>query len=374
MDLNLGDMQFYWRLTHRAQEANPVSNFLPFSLGIDRELSLVRQKKNSITESALKLIYQLEANVGYLEDGNDLAGIYGTDFLNWISQHLVGLEDHSILEIGCGRGYILRELYKKGFKYLTGIDPNPASASNAKKISVIKGFYPDEYPGDRHKVILHYDVLEHTHEPVEFLARHLEHLDEDGLVLAAVPDCTEAVSLGDISMCLHEHINYFTIDSLKRVFELAGLHVIDIKKGSSVGTLYIAGKKMAGKARLATSANDCYHFEERAAVTLGRFKEIYSSLSKNTGFYVPLRFFPYLASVSNHLPEGARFFDDSSAFRGKYYDGFSPIIEEGIRLQQNPVDCMLIGSHVFSQKITQKVLHFNGGCRVFSLSEICGVK
>jgi 2-polyprenyl-3-methyl-5-hydroxy-6-metoxy-1,4-benzoquinol methylase len=373
--LNLGMMHFYWRLTDNAQPGNPVPTTLPFSFEIDETLGLLKQTRSPEVEKALKAVYQHEANVGYLEEGNDLALLYGQDFVLWASKYLSTRLDRELLEIGCGRGYLLNEYYNLGIRNLSGIDPNPGSVESLRsKVNFIKGFFPDDMTKGRYDIIMHYDVLEHIFEPVVFLKKHLEHLNEGGIVLVAVPDCSKAIELGDVSMAIHEHVNFFNEASLQSVFTKAGFKVLEIKQSSSVGTIYVAAQRcMSDEMNEVVIDKDLHCFFERANSNIKNFKETFDNAiqSGSIGMYVPLRFFPYLAASSSMLPPNVRFFDDSSAFKGKYYDGFTNQIEGGESMKERPVGTLFVGSFVFSEKIKAKVKQFNGAQSVIGLNEIC---
>ena len=75
--------------------------------------------------------------------------------------------------------------------------------------------------------IFHSDVLEHIDTPINFLKEQYEGLNNEGILIISVPDCTESIKIGDVSMALHQHINYFTINSLKNIVERAGFEVLE---------------------------------------------------------------------------------------------------------------------------------------------------
>ena len=59
-------------------------------------------------------------------------------------------------------------------------------------------------------MIFHVDVLEHIPDPLLLLKEHYKNLNYGGYIIVNVPDSTDAVSLGDISMASHQHLNNFT--------------------------------------------------------------------------------------------------------------------------------------------------------------------
>src|ERR1043165_4724775 len=108
--LNLGEIQFYWRVTEKPNEPkNVVPDFLPFEFVFDESTQLIRQKKDQVILDALEKIYLEEFNVGYLKEGHALAEGYGNDVLRFvkdtIQNHLPNAK--RLLEVGCGGGYML---------------------------------------------------------------------------------------------------------------------------------------------------------------------------------------------------------------------------------------------------------------------------
>ena len=85
-------------------------------------------------------------------------------------------------------------------------------------------------------------MLEHVVNPVEFLQNHINDLNSGGLIAFAVPDCSSYIKCGDISMILHEHLNYFDNDSLRNVVECAGFEVLNIQKANHGGVLFCIAK------------------------------------------------------------------------------------------------------------------------------------
>lgn len=59
----------------------------------------------------------------------------------------------------------------------------------------------------------------------------------------AVPDCTKSIEMGDISIAIHEHVNYFDEISIRNVIELAGFYPLIIKKAPNGGVLFCAATK-----------------------------------------------------------------------------------------------------------------------------------
>ena len=86
------------------------------------------------------------------------------------------------------------------------------------------------------------DVLEHIFEPIEFLNSLRETLKENSTVIIAVPDATSENMTGDYSMLMHQHISYFTEQTLFNTLIESGLEAVSIEKAGYGGSLYAIAK------------------------------------------------------------------------------------------------------------------------------------
>ena len=76
-------------------------------------------------------------------------------------------------------------------------------------------------------------VLEHIDEPREFLKALAAKLEPGTAVFFEVPNALFTIRDGGIWDIIYEHCGYFTPSSLKRVFQLAGLQVLEIAESFS---------------------------------------------------------------------------------------------------------------------------------------------
>lgn len=365
----LGKIPFYWGMRDNLTE-NPdmIPEFLPFELIFNESLQLFQQKASDYINECLQKVYLHDSNAGYLQEGHALAELYGGDFLEFmdtILQKRPGL--NSCLEIGCGGGYLMKKLKDRGYDVM-GVDPSPVAVRKAKEFGIIvmKDFYPvNSKPGrwasgpeSKKDCIYHYDVLEHVADPVEFLKAHKNELKPDGIVIMAVPDCSQSNQRGDISMVLHEHINYFDEESLRITIEAAGFDVLQLRPSKKMGVLYAAAQWLENKEAKHPSPLNYHKFEkffQGFHNILGNLQEFLAQgrSEKTTGIYVPLRMIPYLAIL--RIFNGIRFFDDDPEMRNKYFNGFDIPVENIDQLVEEPVDRLVIASFSFASIIEKKV-------------------
>lgn len=207
-------------------------------------------------------------------------------------------------------------------------------------------------------LVIHYDVLEHVEDPVGFIRHHHHDLNAGGKIVFGVPDCSEYIKYGDISMVLHEHLNYFDHESLRKVVELAGFEVLEIRRAEHGGVLFCAAKKIENSFASVSGCGDekMRRFVSKNRGICKRLKE-YGHLVRESkgrlGFYVPLRMLPYMPIMG--WEENCRFFDDDSGLHRRYFDGYPIPIENFDDLRASPVTHLIIGSFSFGDKIRLKI-------------------
>ena len=355
---DLGRQHFYWRMTDLPGDPpNVVPEFCDLSLTFDDRMGLIRRGHDLEVDGFLKRVYDIGSNVGYLTEGSDLAKRYGDEFLYFSLRHVqdAGLPSTRGYEIGAGGCYLMRRFQENGV-FLCAIDPSPMTSDAAEKIGAecIVNHYPLVEPLERRSLIVHYDVLEHCEDPVGFLSSNRDDLAQGGLLLFAVPDCGPCIDVGDISMAIHEHHNYFDQGSLSRVVSSAGFDVREISKSDYGDVLFCA-------ATVRTSAPDriprfeaenftrfCTQADRRRRV-VARVIEAATSTPNGLGLFVAQRSFPYLCSSGVY--DGFKMYDDNRAIEGRYFDGFDSPVQSRSTFLENSPSHLLVLSQAFGERI-----------------------
>lgn len=381
-NIEIAHLPFYWRLVSRAEKSDGVvGSKYPFAFDFDRELGLVIQRRDPEVLAALERIYRLGHNIGYLQDANELARPYGTDFIRYLTDVLTANSNiRRVLEVGCGGCVVLSDLKSRGYDVF-GIDSSPfAAQEGAKKgVDVLTDFFPSEKLEGAYDLIFHVDVLEHIDDPASFLKHHYDRLSDNGVIVVNVPDATESIELGDISMAMHQHLNYFTVDSLARTLEAAGFEVISVDKARYGGSLYAVGRRnkqlpaLLGKWQTVAHEATYETFVTKATKVMAAMNnaidEITSDAANTLGYYVPLRSLPYIAITPNRKP--FRFFDDTGHWHHREFDGVDVEVENFADLKARPVSHVIIMSLTFSDAIRRKIhAEFGETIKTLSLVEI----
>jgi SAM-dependent methyltransferase len=319
---------------------------LPFEYYFDEELNLLKQKSSNETSVLLREVYQL----GSLLEGslsNSSGRSYFTPFINFIKKN--SEINHSVLEIGAGQGVLLKEL-KEYFSYAIGIDPQEQKQN---EIEVICDFFPSKLIKNNFDTIVHYGVLEHIENPIQFLEDHKVHLKKNGNVIIAVPNCSDYIEEGEISMFIHEHFNYFEDSSLVRVLKKVGFNEFNIEKFQ--GVIFISAR---------WDGSDSVNFENLESNSSVEFsKKVIEKIdilrNKIEGFkdgdiavYPAQRGLNYLSILEK---TNVRLVDDSLEIIGRYLPGFSNKIESFNSLIESPPKLILLTSKTFKQQLLKKM-------------------
>ena len=185
----------------------------PFELQYNKTLNRMEQKDNLLLKELLKKVYNFGYEMGTPSDNTVLGKPYIKDFLSFFNKN--AKSSGKVLEIGCGTGYLSKQLKLKGYNVKL-IEPGIGYEKYWKKydLDVINDFFPSDKIKDKFDYIIFYTVLEHIKQTDVFLKYVREHLKDDGKVFFSVPDCSREIAQGDGSIFLHEHYHYFTPSSL----------------------------------------------------------------------------------------------------------------------------------------------------------------
>jgi 2-polyprenyl-6-hydroxyphenyl methylase/3-demethylubiquinone-9 3-methyltransferase len=173
--------------------------------------------------------------------------------LEVLKEHLP-LKDARVLDIGCGGGLFL-SLLKQAGAQVTGIELSDSRAQYAKtrhgldiqKRRIESGFWQSGYAGHFDAVTL-WDVIEHVNYPFQTLQSAANVLKPGGLLLIDTPcrdgfyhrfgEFTYRLTNGRFptflnamySSHLFGHKQIFSTSEMRRLFEAAGLKVIELRR------------------------------------------------------------------------------------------------------------------------------------------------
>jgi SAM-dependent methyltransferase len=146
----------------------------------------------------------------------------------------------AVLDVGSGRGDLLRVLQRRG-STVTGLEPSPDAAQAAEGLGVktVVGTLVDaELPQGTFDAVIFHHSLEHVTQPVEALGKVRDLLKRGGTVFIVVPNFASrsARRRGEAWWALDvpRHRTHFTPQGLESALHRAGLRVQLLKETASV--------------------------------------------------------------------------------------------------------------------------------------------
>ena len=159
-----------------------------------------------------------------------------------IAERLLNSADPFIVELGCNDGILLKHFAKKKYRHL-GIEPSENVAEEANKIGVntISKFFDsnlaDEIIGQYGKadLIMSANVMCHIPNIVDIAQGIKKLLKSDGIVKFEDPYLGDVIEKISYDQIYDEHVFLFSCLSVKHLFQLVGLELIDAERQSTHG-------------------------------------------------------------------------------------------------------------------------------------------
>jgi len=158
-------------------------------------------------------------------------------------------EDHYIVDIGCGSGFLVELLRQKGFNAL-GIEPNEELIKLSKKlypeIQIRHGSLENlNTVGKRFDVVIMADVLEHVEDDGVALNNLASYLTEGGVLICVVPAHPFLYGKRDVS---YGHVRRYSKTTLLRRLINAGFDPLKIHYWNMLGFLpYLISERILGR-------------------------------------------------------------------------------------------------------------------------------
>jgi len=167
-------------------------------------------------------------------------------------------EKSLVVELASNDGYLLKNFVEKGIAVL-GIDPAPGPAEAAEKIGVptLCDYFSKELAsrlrcqGRQADVIIANNVLAHVADTNGFVTGIKILLKDNGVAVIEVPYVRDLIEHCEFDTIYHEHLCYFSVTSLDRLFRRHKLFLNDIERLSIHGgslRLYVEHRESVQKA------------------------------------------------------------------------------------------------------------------------------
>ncbi|MGA9477037.1 MAG: class I SAM-dependent methyltransferase [Desulfobacterales bacterium] len=164
-----------------------------------------------------------------------------------------GLQDKTIIEIGCGKGEFLKYICSLGRNRGVGFDPayipgRSYDEDTEVEVDFVRDIYSDKYAGFHGDLICCRMTLEHIPDTAELVrtVRRAVAGRRDTVVFFQVPDVTRILRDCAFEDIYYEHCSYFSPVSLSRLFQRCGFDILDVR--TAYDDQYILLETRAAKA------------------------------------------------------------------------------------------------------------------------------
>ena len=137
-----------------------------------------------------------------------------------------------VVDIGCNDGTLLDGYSSRQLRFL-GFDPSDVTRYAIEKgYDVVRDFFSaralrTRYPDRRAKVITSIAMFYDLEDPAAFVQDVAEGLAEDGVWVMELHYLPLMLELNAFDVIVHEHLEYYSLAVLERLFAQAGLEVVD---------------------------------------------------------------------------------------------------------------------------------------------------
>lgn len=174
-------------------------------------------------------------------------------YFEWFASSLASIlpSGARVLEIASNDGSLLSQLRDSGLQSV-GIDPaaNLTAAAASKGLAVLTGYFPDTRPEGTFDAIVAMNVAAHTPDPLTFMKGIAAALSPGGIALVQTSQAW-MISRGEFDTVYHEHYSFFSVNSMSRLADAAGLVLSKVDLVSVHGTSFLFSLRHPGQKPLA---------------------------------------------------------------------------------------------------------------------------
>ena len=147
-----------------------------------------------------------------------------------------------VLDVGCNDGTQLDYFKELGCK-TAGVDPaqnlyERSSANHEVYCEYLDDAFIEKMQGRVFDIITAQNVFAHTADPLHFLNTAKNLMDDDSLMFIQTSQANMILN-NEFDTIYHEHISFFNIQSMDKLCQRAGLHLIGVKFMPIHGTSFV---------------------------------------------------------------------------------------------------------------------------------------
>lgn len=290
------------------------------------------------------------------------------EMFHFVDEYLHLTSGDSVLDIGGNDGTLLSEFLSiNPYLDVLNIDP-AANLIKLNKVPALNAFWGMETAsklGKKFKLITSTNVFQHTADILDFVKAVSLSLDSQGLWVLEFPYFKTTLETGQYDQVYHEHIYYYTLKPLVKLFTKCGLQIInatpqDIHGGSMRLVISKTGAYPESCINEHLITPDEYKgWGEVVSKHISDSQELLRGLSADgktlAAFGAAAKgcVFMNAAGVDHTLIEAV--IDDTDLKQGKFIPGTGIQIKSGDYLDQNKVDYLIILAHNFKNEIIQSL-------------------
>lgn len=275
----------------------------------------------------------------------------------------------TILEVGSNDGRFLNALREEGYQKLIGIEPahDARLAARKERIETIHSYFNRKSAKEFIKrygkcdLFISRQMLEHINDLNEFSGAMDTVLSPQGFVIFEIPNFATNLNMLDYALW-EEHINYFSLDTLKYFLEKSGIQILHYENIIFGGDSLVIVGKYIGKSLsissleyMKTLKSKIIKYRDRWPIFRNLFIEYLREHKKQGNKIAIYGAGARLCSLVNFLSIGSFIefiVDDRFEKQGKYMPGSKLPILSGDALEKHSIDlCLLAVGYECEDKV-----------------------
>ncbi len=295
--------------------------------------------------------------------------------------------DSLIVDIGSNDGILLRPFKKLGWQVL-GVDPAVKIAEMATKngIETIAEFFTPEIAKKIAKerghasIVTATSVFSHIDDLDNLVAGIKELLADNGIFIIEAYYLVDLLEKNLFDTIYHEHLSYFTVTTLNKLFERLGMKIFDVEKTDTHGgslrifvqknnsnrpiqekniNAFMGREKQMAMDKALTYINFSKNIEKNKQNLTELLKELKSQGKRIIGYGAPAKG----NTLLNYFKIGPELLDyvvdDSPWKQGLYTPGMRLLVVSSEEISKNKPDYILILAWNFAGPIMEKYSRFH---------------
>lgn len=180
-----------------------------------------------------------------------------------------------VIEVGSNIGTQLEVFRDMGMRTL-GVDParNLADLANARGVETLAEYFGEELAGTileqygHPRLILGRHVFAHIDDLTDVINAATSLLDPAGIFAVEVPYLLNLIQGNQFDTIYHEHLSYFSVGTLRRLFERHGLRVVEVSRFAvHGGSIVVFVGRVDSRWATGTSVSELEELEAQSGLT-----------------------------------------------------------------------------------------------------------